>query len=165
MRSCAKGSSGCALCYEQQLLARRDAYVADIDTLLQEYRPKLARAQIRRLLVLGTDFDRMLSCFGLVGVPTVNASPMHLSDSDLRIINRIAEENKTRLLVVSADIPPAVGARPGTARRPANREDRLPRQQRRGWAEHVPSTHALQSRSAIERDQRAVRNSDQKSEI
>jgi zinc transport system substrate-binding protein len=93
--------------YQKQVRAQAQAFAQKLDELTDEYRAKFKKAQTRRILVLGPEFDGILNRFGFVIVPTVDASPMRLSEDDLRTIKRLANENDTHLLMVSADIPSA----------------------------------------------------------
>jgi zinc transport system substrate-binding protein len=93
---------------QQAIKARSDAFVQSIDAFMRKYQPALADAQTRKVLVLSSDFDPLLRRFSLTPVMTIAASPTRLTDSDIRIIRQMADENKTRLIAIPADTPAIV---------------------------------------------------------
>jgi zinc transport system substrate-binding protein len=94
--------------HHTQIKSRADDYIAKLNALVQEYQPKLSGAATRKVLVLSHDFDPLLRRFSFIPILAVNVPPTRLSDTDLRHIRSLAEENRTRLLAVSSDTPQIV---------------------------------------------------------
>jgi zinc transport system substrate-binding protein len=93
---------------EKYFTQRRDAYIAQIDALMQKYQPALAAAQTKQVLVLGVEFNALLSRFGLYPLMPVAESPLQLNDVDLFAIKRAANDKHTHLLLISTETPAVV---------------------------------------------------------
>jgi zinc transport system substrate-binding protein len=90
---------------DRQLKAQTDEFVQKLDEITREYQSKLAGAHAKKVMVLGPDFEPLLTRFGYVPVPTIEASPMQITEAQLKTIVQIAKDNDTRLLLVPADTP------------------------------------------------------------
>ncbi|HVT89095.1 MAG TPA: metal ABC transporter substrate-binding protein [Tepidisphaeraceae bacterium] len=87
---------------------RMDDYSAQIDATFQPYQRKLLAPQQRKLIVLSSDFLPFLKRLGLEGINSVSARPTDLDDSDIRRLKQVAQQEKTTLLILPADIPAIV---------------------------------------------------------
>jgi len=88
--------------------SQADLLSSKLDAIVKEYQQKLADAITRKVLVLSPDFNALLRRFSLIPVQPVTTLPTRLSDADVLLIKREADQNKTRLLLIPSDTPAAV---------------------------------------------------------
>ncbi|HMB95912.1 MAG TPA: metal ABC transporter substrate-binding protein [Tepidisphaeraceae bacterium] len=89
---------------------RRDDYLRQLDELMQKYQSPLEHAQTKQILVLGLEFNAMLSRFSLYSLFPVAKSPLELNDVDIAAIKRASNEKNTHLLLVSTETPQVVAS-------------------------------------------------------
>jgi ABC-type Zn uptake system ZnuABC Zn-binding protein ZnuA len=94
--------------FDREFDDRTGYFVSQIDSMVDQYRPKFDQAIIRKVLVLSTDFNLLLNRFGLQPIQPVTALPMELNDSAMRALKSAASQNQTRVLLVPIDTPPAI---------------------------------------------------------
>ena len=93
---------------QEALRHRADDYVASLEGLLTEYRPKFSAIQNKRAVVLNPQFNALLSRFNFDVIQPLNTTAMQLDDSAIAVLRRTASQRNCKLLLVSGDTPAVV---------------------------------------------------------
>jgi ABC-type Zn uptake system ZnuABC Zn-binding protein ZnuA len=84
------------------------AYVKVLTSLEDRFRSELAPLRGRAFMALRPTWGPMVERFGLAEVAPLNTDPQHLTDDDVRTLQRVAREKKADLLAVDASLLPGV---------------------------------------------------------
>jgi ABC-type Zn uptake system ZnuABC Zn-binding protein ZnuA len=89
--------------------ANADRFATSVDQLMNEFSSRIAAIQGRKVLVLSHNFVALTRVVGLVEVrATDDASPLQLSDEQMRALRDAIQSQGAEALLVSVGTPPAV---------------------------------------------------------
>jgi ABC-type Zn uptake system ZnuABC Zn-binding protein ZnuA len=83
-------------------------FAGEVDAITNEFAMKLAPLRGRKVLVLSSDYFGLLNSLGIGEVQPVTASPLRLSDDDLRTLRDSVRTDKPIGMLVEVDVPLAV---------------------------------------------------------